>query len=288
MKKGIILFATLGFVAAMFAIFYYVFDLSDILFAKSRQIQARDQKIIIFQDIKKALDDYAADIKNSDDLSKFLSTPLFFSDKKTALSMQVEISSLSNKLNVNDMMHNNKINSNKKDLFEQICDTYNVIDTDFLVSLVLDTIDDDTNERVAGSEIALENFKFTNGSIADFDQFETILESYTRYTNDSSVKIIPWKKLIYFGRQSSGFIDCDRLSNDMIFAIGLDESYKSCDDLQNETGKNMKEKFDLKKYDKEDVYIVSVKIRYKIQGTNTQRISFEYDIKTHKVSDFDF
>jgi len=289
MKKGIALLITIGFIIILTTLIAYIFTLSNRAFDAVDNVQKRDQSQVIFSDVKKLLDSYASEIEDDKDFSTFLSgTPSFYDDK-SGLGLEVEIKPLSDKININSVLINKKVNKNLVQFLQNICETYNILDPSFFIALILDTVDEDSIEREALSEISLHKIKYPNGNIYDKVQFEELESYYADVVQDKNIFSVPWEQLIYFGGKNSGIVDCDRMSKEMIFLFGLDsENFTGCSDLNNsKENKEIALKYNLKKFSKENNYDILVKIYYQVNSVK-DRASFIYDMKTKKVKSFEF
>jgi len=289
MKKGIALLITIGFIVILTTLIAYIFTLSSRVFDEVNNVQKRDQSSVLFSDVKKLLDSYAGKIENDKDFSTFLlGTPPFYDDK-SGLGLEVEIKPLSDKININSIFINKKADINLVQFLQNICETYNILDPSFFISLILDSIDEDSVEREALSEISLHKIKYSNGSIYDKAQFEALENYYTDVVQDKNIFNVPWEQLIYFGGKNSSIVDCDRMSKELIFLVGLDsENFTGCSDINSSSkSKETALKYNLKKFSKENNYDILVKIYYQINSIK-DRASFVYDMKTKKVKSFEF
>jgi len=281
MKKGVALLITIGFLTVLTALIGYMFSISKKTFDEVNRVEIRNQSSIIFSDVKVLLDSYAKDVKDSEDLSNFLlGTPLFY-DKKSGLFLQVKMNYLSNKVNINSILIKNKTDNNIVLFLQNICETYNILDSSFFIALLLDTIDEDEVSRQALSEISRENIKFSNLRLIDMSHFETLLDYYTEITKDDNIKKVPWGKLIYFGDTQKNIVDCDKMSKELINAFRLSvEDFSGCADLEDEENKKIAIKYNLKEFNKKDSYFIDVNIFYTINEIQDET-SFIYDIKTN-------
>jgi len=287
MKKGIALLITIGFIAILSAVIAYMFSLSNKVLTTNTKMQQINQSAVLVDDVKTLLDSYAHAAKNDNNLSRFLMGIPPFYDSKNGLSLEVDTIPLSNRININAILINNKVDQNIVKYLQNICATYNVLDSTFFISLVLDTIDTDENARQALSEISVENLKYTNGSIADKREFKVLERYYAEVAQDKNIFNIPWDQFIYFGGHTTGMVDCDRMSKEMLAILGFDsENFAGCSDIKSNESKAIATKYNLKKYTKENNYYILVKIYYQIQSIKDS-MSFIYDIKTNKASNFE-
>ena len=283
MKKGIALLITIGFIVILTSIITYMFSITEKVFDVASKVDTKNQKAILFSDVKSLLDRYAQDVKNSEDLDTFLlGTPPFF-DEKSDLSLQIELKPLSNKININSILIKNKVDENIQNFIQNISATYNILDVSFFISLILDTIDIDDISRQALSEISRENVKFSNSRIINKDHFDIILNYYANTIRDNNILKVPWDELIYFGKTQKSILDCDRMGRELVYILGLNiEDFGGCSDLVSEENKKIADNYAMKIFSKESSYFMLVEAIYQLNSTDN-KISFIYDMKTKKV-----
>ena len=284
MKKGIALLITIGFLLILMSLIGYMLTISQNNFDKIEKIKLRNQSTIIFSDVKKILDSYAKEVKDSEDLDLFLAgLPPFYNDK-SRFSLYVQIKPLSNKININSILIKNKTDKNIESFIKNICETYNILDPSFLVALILDTIDTDVVSRQALSEISQEDIKFSNSKIINMKHFEKIVDYYIKITQDSNIKNVPWSRLIYFGKIEKSILDCDRLSKELINVLRLQvDEFAGCESLEDKYSKKIAKNYELKSYSKKDSYFVKVEVQYSVEDEENSVI-FDYDMKTNKAT----
>jgi len=283
MRKGIVLLITMGFITVLTGIIAYIFSITGGIFKEVVKVDGKNQKTILLKDIKVILDRYAKDVKQSDDLSNFLLGMPPFYDKKSQLSLHVELEYLSNKVNINSLLVKNKIDKNIEEFLKNIGETYNILDISFFIALLEDTIDEDDISRQSLSEISREDLKFSNSHIVNMSHFKKIIKYYVTTTRDTNLLSVPWDKLIYFGALNTSVVDCDKMSKELINIFKLDvENFSGCVDLEDEESKKIAQKFNLKKFSKEDNFYVLAKALYQV-GDFQDDISFVYDLKTLEI-----
>jgi hypothetical protein len=288
MKKGIALLITIGFITIFVSLIAYMLTTSQRVLQKTDRLEHRNQSLILYRDAKVIVDRFVKDIKNSVDLDDFLSSASYLSYANDDLSLSIELQPLSNKVNINSILINKKIDKNIVDFLKKISVKYNLLDVDFLISLILDTIDKDESPREIGSEISTQDIKFSNSRIIDFSHFQTLMDYYIKNTQDENILKIPWDKLIFFGESKKGMIDCSRMDISLVDILGFDkESYSGCSDLnQTEDYKALAQKYDIKAYSKGDNYYIFVSI-VQAKDSTKEKISFMYDLKTSKASEIE-
>ena len=283
-KKGIVLLITVGFIAVLTSVIAYIFSITDKSFKRVENIEGQNQDIIILQDIKAILDERVSSLTKNDDFAKFLLGIPSFIDKKTKLSLEVRITPLSNKININSLLINKKIDTSINSFLESVAKKYNILDIAFLSNLLLDTIDEDSLSRSAMSEISEVDIRYTNGSIVNKEHFDTLLKYYVDMIGDESVYEVPWDELIYFGDLRKGILDCDRMSEELMGALGLDtEGFSRCDSIETQKSKEIASLYALSAYTLDTNYFLRVDISYKLDK-KASNLSFVYETKTKKVS----
>jgi len=283
MKKGIALIITVGFIAILGGIIAYMFSLTEGMFDEAVKVDAKNQRTILRSDIKRIIDNYAYEVKDSETLENFLLGMPPFYDKKSDLSLHVELEYLSNRVNINSLLVKNKIDKNIVEFLKNIGESYNILDISFLIALLEDTIDEDDVSRQALSEISREDIKFSNSHIVNRRHFKKILDYYEEVVKDSSVLNVPWNELIYFGKSQKSVVDCGRMSRELKNILRLNiEDFTGCVDLIDERDKKIVKKYNLKSFSKNDNFYVKVKILYQV-GDFEDDMGFVYDLKTRKV-----
>ena len=283
MKKGIALLITMGFITVLTGIIAYMFSITGGIFDEAIKVDAKNQRTILLKDIKNILDSKVNDVKDSDDLSTFLLGMPPFYDKKSDMSLHIELQYLSNKVNINSLLIKNKEDKNIIEFLKNISETYNILDITFFIALLEDSIDEDDVSRQTLSEISRENIQFSNSRIVSMSHFKKIVDYYVEITKDTNILSIPWEKLIYFGELEKSVVDCDKMSKELINAFRLSiEDFSGCVDLENNESKEIAQKFNLAAFDKKSNLYMLVKVLYQVSSFQDD-ISFVYDMKTKTV-----
>lgn len=213
-RRGIALIITIAFITAIAALIAIAGGILQQGFDSARHKGFLIQSNVLLADIYTLLHQNTGDIKDADTLDILLNMPLFFNNKQSGISAGVTFASDAAKVNINLLLSQSApkaeglpvpLRSDYENYLNRILGYYNVSDPLLLISLIADTLDSDTDERVTGSEIALENPDFTQGHIYNLHQFRRILAAYERETRDFSVEKIPWEKLIGFRNEKIDF-----------------------------------------------------------------------------------
>ncbi len=213
-RRGIALLITIAFITAIAALIAVAGGILKQGFDSARHKGFLIQSNVMLSNIYTLLYQNTGDIKDADTLDILLNMPLFFNTKQNGLSAGITFASDADTVNINRLLSSNPpkadglpvpLNGDYESYLDRLLSYYNVSDPFLLISLIADTLDTDTNERVTGSEIALENPDFTQGHIYNMHQFRRILAVYERETRDFSVEKIPWDKVIGFRNDAIDF-----------------------------------------------------------------------------------
>lgn len=197
---------TIAFVTAIASLIAITMGLLRHDFTQTAQKNFLAQGDLMSADMFALLKNVTADVNDSQTLDIFLALPFAFENAKTQIAVGATFESGATRPNVNWLVEHNvssddpyaplPLNAAMEEYLEHILTVYNVSDKMLLVSMMADTIDEDLNERLGGSEIALESIDFMQGGVYDFGHFKQILHAYERQTQDFSVEQIPWKYLL--------------------------------------------------------------------------------------------
>ncbi len=264
------------------------------------------QSDVLLSNMFAILKNASADVNDSQTLDIFLSVPLTFSSKAFDTMVNITFASAASVPNLNWLVPDGN-GTKKRDPYapipanpvlesylDRILSVYNVSDKILFLSMLEDSVDKDLNERVSGSELALENPDFTQGHVYDMAHFMQIVDAYEKVTLDMQVRKIPWEKLIGF---TADGLDLNRISPEALaflapeippesiakFTSERTQDYQSLDDLPLE--RETKEK--LKKL---KVVFYSPKVSGDILIGNGERklhVAFMYDLGSKKVSDIE-
>jgi hypothetical protein len=218
LKKGIALLITVTLVATITALIAVSAGILDNSFKRISNKKFLLQSNLVLVNVIDLLKQNSSDINDSMMLDIFLSMPLAFENKEQDIMVDITFESDATQLNINHYIpENNTTNPQVSQPIENYLDyiltIYNVSDKILLLSMIADTIDMDDEERTSGSEIALENPFFAQGTIYNRDHFFAILDAYKRNTLDYTVNEIPWGKLIGFRGNE---IDFNHISPDAL------------------------------------------------------------------------
>jgi len=280
MKKSIALFVTIAFLFIVIGILGVVLQTAQKLTSSKNYFIAQDSLLI-----KSTLDKLGVmsdEINTSEQLKQIFTTFPISNDSGTFRAIYT-ISPLFDRIDINTYLQNGKINENVDFYINNILDYYQVQDPVFFKDLLLDTLDKDSEEREAYSEIVLKNPDFQNGKIYNADQLYEIEKYYSDMTEDNNVFKIPWEKLIFFGNGEHHILECSLLNKKTAKFLGLVfENEPECNTVFNEENIKTAQNFDIIEYKKNSDFWINVVIDYFYNDIHNS-ISIIYNIYNKKV-----
>jgi len=272
MRKSIALFLTVIFITVIMAVLSGIFAVYQ-KFTKDSFYKSISQNSILIKNIKSTLDNISKDINGIDIKNIFQTFPI--SSKDGNFRALITIKPMFDRVDINE------INKNKyvKKYLENILEYYQTADPVLFESIILDTIDLDTKERVGGSEIVLNRAFFKQGRIYNYTHFKEILDYYVKLTNDKSVYKIPWQKLFIFGNGNS-IIDCNLISKTVAKFLGLQYNENiNCKSLNSfKENKNIIQNLNIIPFNKNIIYLIKINILY-----NKENLSLIYNINRKRI-----
>jgi len=305
-RRGIALLITIAFITAIAALIAVAGGILNRSFTDTSRKSSFVQGNVMLSDIQTLLRQNTKDINDSATLDILLSLPLFFGNKEAGVSTDLSFASDASAVNVNLLVEKGTgkaagayaplpMRAAYRTYFERVLQFYNVADTELLLAMIADAIDDDLDERLPGSEIALQAPDFTQGRIFDLHHFRQILAAYKRQTLDYSVDAIPWETLIGF--RNTG-IDFNHITADTLrfIAPDIDETTladltTNRVDLYEQTADLPLSPEDVKMLEDMNVTFYSPRIvgNLHVLGENRKvSYTFAYDLSTQQVSQFAF
>ncbi|BCD68956.1 hypothetical protein [Nitratiruptor sp. YY09-18] len=294
MRKSIVLLITLALIVAISSLIYIGLELVD----KSAQVVEKKhnflQTVSMVHDIKKIIEKNKKDINSTEGLDLLFSMPI---DLKTDnLHVHVEFSSAATGINPNNFIKTvnkkERLNPNYILLFDRILQNANVLNKELFLAMIEDTLDKDLQERFPGSEIALYDKRFAQGSIENFAKFQKIVDHYIGLTEDGNINTIPWKKILGFYSKKIDFNYISPILLHYMLPFLDKEALQKLTTDKEEVFTDMKElrlakeyKDELKKYDVAFyVPVINVNLTIK-EGNSKSYAHFVYDLATAKVED---
>jgi len=280
MKKSIALFVTISF------LFIVVGILGTILYFSQKLTENKNfyiaQNSVLIKGALETLGKITKEINSSDQLKAIFSTfPI--SDENGNFRAVYTITPLFDRVDLNSYLKNGKINKTVDFYIDNILEYYEIQDPVFFKDLLLDTLDTDTEEREAYSEIILQNPDFQNGKIHSYEELYKIEKYYAKITEDKSIFEIPWKKLVFFGDGRKHIIECSLLNKKTAQFMGLVfEGKPTCKNILTPQNKQMAEKFDIIEFNNTNDFWINVEIDYFYNELH-HTIDIIYNIHNKKV-----
>ena len=292
MRKSIVLLITLALIVAISSLIYIGFEILDQGSKETEKKRTLIQSTLFFSRLIEILKQREGDINSSEGMETLILLPIEL--KNEEVEIRVEFDSAAKGINPNNFLkkraNKNVIDPNYVLLFDRILQTYNVQSKDLFIAMIEDTLDKDLDERMPGSELALYDKRFAQGSIENKRKFQILVDSYVRMTEDGNIKKVPWDDLLSFYAKR---IDINYISPKLLRFIlpYLDEEairkltserdrlYEKIDDMR----LAKEDRDELKKYDVSTfVPVVFGELEMEL-GDRKGRVRFIYDIKQKKV-----
>lgn len=205
-RDGIVLMMTLILIALLSGIVALVLTQSEKLSRLGNNALFQNSALRIVNDLEQQLPSLISAINSAEELDLAMRLPLQLENKKGDFVLKVQFASPYSRLNINRLMEpDGKINEANMALWMRIFALHPIADADILIKLVFDTIDTDTIERGVDTEIGLIKPDFKNGTIANAEQFNRIVERYVELTRDTTILSIPWDRYIGFDGDKMDF-----------------------------------------------------------------------------------
>jgi hypothetical protein len=303
-RKAIVLLMTIGFIALISALVLISISISKRSFDEVVYLDARNQFNVVFKDFVKMLDTNTKKIKTSTDLDTLLG---FFmpamKEPKTGIEFGFDLESKMGKLNLNYLLVSivEDENDENRTILELPFDKYfskiSLKEPRLLIDMLLDTIDKDDLERGSYSEIASEDYDFTQGKIYGFSHLKKIFDHYYEASKDSNIYKIDrdlWEESFYFGdvNRSKQAFDCENAEletlNLMVDNEILDQD-RFCQQFDKPKDAyliKLKDIYNFSDFNKTNQYLIQCNIIFNSENFN-RNVRFDYDIKTGKVDNID-
>ena len=282
MRKGIALLIALLFIAGALAIVGIVYEKSQKATSAFGIYEKISQNSLLLESFEDAISVHTKEINSSETLDILFSSSPMLSSEDGFFVYGFDIEPLSDKININ-ILGDEKKRRYLETYINNICAYFDIKEPDFLLALIMDTIDKDSEERMADSEIAIHDRRFANGAIWSLRQFYKILSYYYRYTRDESVFLPDWSKFIYTDPDTDSIIDADRLSALNAYFLGLSDKDEEFDyEKAKKEHLNILKALRIERFKKGSPYKIAGKVEYKL-GIFDEKLSFRYDISKNRM-----
>jgi len=294
LRKSIVLLITLALIVAISSLIAIGLNIVDNTAKETQKKHSLIQTSIFVDNITEILAKKSGDINSTDGLNLLISLPIELNTKEIKAS--IKFNSAAKGLNPNNFLtkENNKttINPDYVLLFDRILQSKNVQNKELFIATIEDTLDNDLEERIPGSEIALYNKRFAQGMIENYKKFAMIVDHYVRLSEDPNIYKIAWKKILGFYSKTIDFnyIEPELLSYILPYVDG--ETIVNLTTKKKQIFYDWKElplaseyKKILKKYHI-SFYAPIIEGNFTIEQAGEQSFArFIYDIKEKKVKD---
>jgi hypothetical protein len=282
-RKGIVLLITIALLAILTPLI--LISLGQI---KSTTIHSQNNKIalsssLFLENIINLLQQKAKLIQSNKDLDSFI-TSMNFYYSGTDIFFELKVLPVLDKININNLYFNQKKDPYISNFILNLTEKYKLNDGNYLLSLLLDTIDEDTDERATLSEIKLQKPQFRNGLIVNTMHLKKIMQAYYNQTLDPSIFNIPWEKYIYFGEKDTrNIIDCNIVSDETLELLGIQLTHNSrCKISKNSKNQAIATELKISPFSKNQAYLVDVQVKY-VNDKTEEVYHFIYDVNKQHI-----
>ncbi|MDR1460729.1 MAG: hypothetical protein LBI78_03715 [Campylobacteraceae bacterium] len=198
-KKGIVLLTTVGLILMLSLLILKSVDVSQKYFERANERNLLVQLDKSFLDVLAILQKSSQNIRDAQSLSTIIGLPIILNTDSGDINVMMDISSAGGVININNLISNdNRINEPLYNFLQSLLYEYRVINSNFFLSILLDAIDIDKNERTYASEASLQNYKFSDGGIDSKESFNYLLDYFVANGGDARIYDIPWEDVIGF------------------------------------------------------------------------------------------
>lgn len=198
MRRGIVLFITLGILLMLSSVIFLFLRQSGTLKKSVRQNIAVIQTNLILSDLSA----YIKSQKFSQD-DIFYGSGIPVSLDLGPVSGFLTIDSAQTKININAILAAVQKDQAALESFLNWLERQRLKNPQLMLALLLDTYDADLYERERGSEIKIEKPWFQNGTIPNARSLETILQSYRILSGEGNLSMENWESI--FGYDGETF-----------------------------------------------------------------------------------
>ncbi len=164
------------------------------------------QNNILISNIINVLKSKSSFVSNKETFDILLAQDISFKDKKSGIEMSIKFAPDNKKININNLIvyykKNNETttqyNQHIYDIIARLLYEANVVDVDYFLDILADSIDKDLEPRASVSEIAYRDNRFENGFISSLGHLKKIKDYYIKQTTDSNINKVDFNKYFRF------------------------------------------------------------------------------------------
>jgi len=293
MKKGVVLFVTIMMMMLLLSIVTVFLNKTKESKDNVTQIYAMVQTNVIMHNLLQ----YIKEI-NFDETAIFYASKSPFTINLGQSNVIFHLESAQKYININSFVKSSIKNSTTSENFMSLLLEYKIEDPNFFLDILKDTLDKDNESRNSlNSEIVLEHPTFRNMKIYNRHHLSQIIDYYFDKTGDNAIYRIPFDEIFSY---TNGSIDLNFMPAKLMKIVFYDANAYLLKTIEKHpsTYKELKDlpfdEYYMKKVKKgmlgqsfttkTTMLKISATIDYKTQFRS--RISFLYDIKSKKISDY--
>jgi len=308
MKKAIVLLITLALLSIISTLIVVSLNISTKNLDRVAYIDAQNQFSLVFKDFVKIIKNFSKDINDSQTLDMFLSNSTLpgLYDEKSGITIGMMVETKMDRINLNYLLNQLVQNSKNGDVnltseflltpLEKFSAFYRLSDSALFIDLLLDTIDQDQEERAPFSEISALDFDFREGKVFSFNHLKKIFNHYYKLSHDERIFAITendFDRFFYFGdTKKYGLLDCNRVSSEVMKLLIRDDFDMQDSDYCTlfkdppDELKKIKKIYNITDFDKNSKYLVECQVILNTDEFN-QTVSFDFDINSARIESID-
>lgn len=227
-KKAIILISTIFLMGTLIAIIAINTEITKKNFDLYNHSKFLHQNNILISNVLSFLQDKASFISNKEIFDALLAQKIDFDDDKSGIKMSITMQANSDKINLNNLIQyykndnnstselNTRYNQHIYDIISKILYDAKVIDSEYFIDILADSIDKDKDERATLSEIGKYDDRFEDGFILSLANLETIKDYYIKQNDDLAIKKVDFSSYFKF---TKGSLDINYIKADLIAKV---------------------------------------------------------------------
>jgi hypothetical protein len=208
-KQGIILISTIFLMGVLIVIIGINTEITKKNFDLYNHSKLVHQNNILISNIISVLKSKSSFVSNKETFDILLAQNINFKDKKSGIKVSIKFTPDNKKININNLIiysqENNditkvttKYNQHIYDIIAQLLYKKSVVDVDYFLDILADSIDKDLEPRASLSEIAYKDNRFENGFVASLGHLDKIKEHYIKQTTDTNILKVDFDKYFRF------------------------------------------------------------------------------------------
>ena len=274
---------TLGFIAVLSALIFQTVSISKSSFDDLMDIKVQNQELILMDDLINIINKFdAKDFKDN-----FVDQdPIPVMDEKSGLNLTIECQSLDKRFNLNQLLMCKKDICNN--VIREFAKKYELVDEDYLLALLKDTVNFHDNERASGSRISFYDKTFSDGKIINYKTITQIEDYYYHELKDENIYKIKKEDFLnvfyLFDKKLDGNVTSSP-TDEVCEVLGFKDDKESCktefikinSSIKKTLNKGTKSKASKKNHPIKTNNLIQCTVNY-YKGDESHSVVFKYDL----------